>query len=372
MGPGDGVSAVDEETQGISLADRGECTVRSLHQCLKAPGLLLPQQRLHLREGLFYGVEVGRVGGQEHQRAAAALDELAHPFRLVHLQVVHDHDLPGLQVRAQEPLDVERESLPIGRPLYAHRRAHPLRRDRADERHVLVPVLGRLPACPLALGRPRPQRHHPDVSGGLVHEDKAPRVYTAVAPPPSAPGPFVSLGGTQRLFLSVHPSSWRMARLIVAKDTRTPRAPSHSSQWRSRVASSFSSSCSHNARLSSALERMRRLRPPERFGSRSSPSRRRLTQRLMVERETPKSSETSSRGRPRSTAPSTRSLRSFEYAFMTGVLAGTIRFANRSSWLPRRPVGLEVAVERRARHPYCLAHLPYGYLPVLEHRGGQR
>jgi hypothetical protein len=166
------------------------------------------------------------------------------------------------------------------------------------KRHVLVPVLGRLPVSPLALGRPRPLRHHANVGGGLVHEDEAPRVYAAVAPPPSAPGPFVALGGTQRLFLSVHPSFWRIARLIVANDTLTPRALSHRSQWRSRVASSFSSSCFHNARLSSALERMRRLRPPERSGSRSSPSRRRLTQRLMLERETPNSSETSSRGRP--------------------------------------------------------------------------
>src|SRR5215218_398389 len=166
----------------------------------------------------------------------------------------------------------------------------------------------------------------------LVHEDEAPRVYAAVAPPPSAPGPFVPLGGTQRLFLSVHLSFWRIARLIVANDTLTPRALSHSSQWRCRVASSFSSSCFHNARLSSAVERMRRLRPPERSGSRSSPSRRRLTQRLMVERETPNSSETSSRGRPRSTAPSTRSLRSFEYAFMADVLAGATRFANRSGY----------------------------------------
>jgi hypothetical protein len=56
------------------------------------------------------------------------------------------------------------------------------------------------PLGALALGRPRPKRHHPDVGGGLVHEDEAPRVYAAVAPPPSAPGPFVSLGGTQSVF----------------------------------------------------------------------------------------------------------------------------------------------------------------------------
>src|SRR5215213_245100 len=145
------------------------------------------------------------------------------------------------------------------------------------------------------------------------------------------------------VFLSVHPSFSRIARLMVAIDTRTPRALSHNSQWRSKVASSFSSSCFHSARLSSALERMRRLRPVERLGSRSSPWRRRFTQRLMVEREIPNGRETSSRGEPRSTASSTRNLRSFEYAFMAHVLAGTTQFTNRSN--PQHMMVLEVALE---------------------------
>jgi hypothetical protein len=41
-----------------------------------------------------------------------------------------------------------------------------------------------------------------------------------------------------------------------------------------------------------------------------------LSQRLMEGIETPKTSATSLRSMPRSTAPSTLSLRSFEYAFM--------------------------------------------------------
>src|SRR5918997_1488969 len=219
----DCVSAVGEEAKSILLADQRERPTRSFHQRSEAPGLRFPKQRLDLREGFLYGVEIGRIAWQEHQRATPPLDELAHPFSLVHLEVVHHHKLPVLQLWAQEVLDVERESLPVGRSLYAHRRAHPLQRDRGDERHVLVPVLGRLPVSPLAPGRPRPKRHHPDVGGGLVHEDEPPRIYAAVAPPPSASSLFVSFGGTQRLFLSVHPSFWRIARLIVASDTLTPR-----------------------------------------------------------------------------------------------------------------------------------------------------
>ena len=51
------------------------------------------------------------------------------------------------------------------------------------------------------------------------------------------------------------------------------------------------------------------------FGSTSPVSRRRLSQRLMVGIETPKTLATSLLGIPRSTASSTLSLRSLEYGF---------------------------------------------------------
>jgi hypothetical protein len=77
-----------------------------------------------------------------------------------------------------------------------------------------------------------------------------------------------------------------MARLIAEGETLTPRRSSHIWQCCSlRVASSFSSSCSHNALLSSALARRRRYRPVEVPGERSSPTLRFLIQRLSVVRE---------------------------------------------------------------------------------------
>ena len=103
-----------------------------------------------------------------------------------------------------------------------------------------------------------------------------------------------------------------MARLIAERETLTPRRSSHIWQWRSSVASSFSSSCSHSARLSSALARMRRLRPVEVPGERSSPSLLFLSHRFRVVRETEKVSTTSLLGIPRSTAPTALILNSFE------------------------------------------------------------
>jgi len=103
-----------------------------------------------------------------------------------------------------------------------------------------------------------------------------------------------------------------MARLIAEGETLTPRSSSQSSQWRSKVASSFSSSCCHKARFSSSVPRMRRLRPVEVPGERSCPSLLFLSHRLRVVREMEKVLTTSFLGIPRSTASTALILSSFE------------------------------------------------------------
>ena len=67
---------------------------------------------------------------------------------------------------------------------------------------------------------------------------------------------------------------------------------------------------------------MRLLRPGEGLGARSPPSRRRLSHRFTVGRETPKTRTTSALGSPRSTAASSLTLRSFEYAFIAAASHG--------------------------------------------------
>ena len=105
---------------------------------------------------------------------------------------------------------------------------------------------------------------------------------------------------------------------MVAADTLTPCLRSHSSQWRCSVASGFSSSWRHKARRSSAVLQMLGVLPGEGLGATSPVSRLRLAKRPMVATETPKRRTISLRGVPRSTAASTRNLRSFEYAFIPG------------------------------------------------------
>ena len=103
-----------------------------------------------------------------------------------------------------------------------------------------------------------------------------------------------------------------MARLMADKDTLTPVFSSQSSQWRSKVASSFASSWLHRSPSSSGVARMRRLLPVEIPGERSLPSLLIFSQRLRVVREMEKISTTSLLGMPQSTAARALILMSFE------------------------------------------------------------
>ena len=73
---------------------------------LAAAGCGLLQQRLDLREGLFDGREIRRIGRQKQQRAALALDQFAHPLSLVRAEIVQYDYLPGPERGRQYSFDV--------------------------------------------------------------------------------------------------------------------------------------------------------------------------------------------------------------------------------------------------------------------------
>ena len=228
--------------------------------------------------------------------------------------VVHDDDLPALQLRSQYVSHVESERLCIRRALNAKRRSHPLYGDRGDQRYVLSPSEAArcLPISPLSSWCPGVAWGESDVRRRLVQEHQSLGGHTPHSFSESTSLLLISLGGRQSLFLYVQPSFSRMARLMVATETQTPVFRCHSSQWSSRVASSFSSSWDHSILFSWSVARMRLLRPVEYLGDRSSPSRLFRSQRLRVAREIPKVSTTSLLGIPRWSAASVFILRSFE------------------------------------------------------------
>src|ERR671916_2942858 len=119
-----------------------------------------------------------------------------------------------------------------------------------------------------------------------------------------------------------------MLRLIVASETSTPVSSSKASQCSPRVRSGLDFKCpgSHALKASPFTEGL-----PGIFIVSTSPVwRLLLSQRLMVERETPKSSATSLLGMPRSIAASVFNLRSFEYAFIMDLFScRSATYANR-------------------------------------------
>lgn len=108
-----------------------------------------------------------------------------------------------------------------------------------------------------------------------------------------------------------------MLRLIVASETSMLLSSSKAWQCSLKVKSGLDFSCSGSHPLK-ALPFTEGL--PGILWMFTSPVwRLRLSQRLMVDRETPKRSVTSLLGMPRSMAESTFNLRSFEYAFMDSI-----------------------------------------------------
>src|SRR5215217_283499 len=130
---------------------------------------------------------------------------------------------------------------------------------------------------------------------GLIHEHQSPNVEARNQPPPQSPRSLIAFRGYLRLFLSGHPPGSRaMLRLIVASETSMPVSSKKASQCSLRVRWGFVFSCfgSHSLKASPFTDGL-----PGIFIVWTSPVwRLLLSQRSMVERETPKRSWTSFSG----------------------------------------------------------------------------
>src|SRR3712207_6787697 len=115
----------------------------------RAPSLRT--RALILLKASFYGVQVRRVGGQEHNLYSSRFDELPYPPWSVRPRPVEHHHLPLTKRGRQEEGSAPRrplEGFRVGGPFCCgHGGAHgSLEGDRGDEGGVLLPrFLGTLP-----------------------------------------------------------------------------------------------------------------------------------------------------------------------------------------------------------------------------------
>src|SRR5215467_2275171 len=95
------------------------------------------QMRLELAEGQFDWVEVRGIFRQVDQRRPGTLDRLRDARDLVHWQIIHEHDLPGLERWDQALLHIREEYRAVHRSFDYKRRRHPASAQGAHEGHRL-------------------------------------------------------------------------------------------------------------------------------------------------------------------------------------------------------------------------------------------
>lgn len=69
---------------------------------------------LHLGPTLLDGVEVRRVGRQVTERSPGLLDEFSDAIHFVRSQVIHDDQLAGFQLWAENLFQISQEDVSIG------------------------------------------------------------------------------------------------------------------------------------------------------------------------------------------------------------------------------------------------------------------
>src|SRR5919112_93680 len=100
----------------------------------------LAKDVLYFGESLLDGIQVRRVGGQEHELCSALFDELSYPLGAVCSEPVEHHNLPLTKLRSQEVFYVDLEDLGVRGALDTPRLSHPAEAHGGYEGSVLAAV----------------------------------------------------------------------------------------------------------------------------------------------------------------------------------------------------------------------------------------
>jgi hypothetical protein len=167
---------------------------------------------------LFWGPEIEKA----LELAAPRLDQLPHLGRFVGREVVHDHNVSGLQGRRQDVLYVSIEDFSVGGALNGHRLAHPAKGDRGQKRGVFAAIAWNLQVHAFAFSRVTIQGREGGVHSHFIYEHQLLGVdLRGHHNPPGGPYEFVSLCGALSPFLRVEPIR-AMTRHMVERLTESP------------------------------------------------------------------------------------------------------------------------------------------------------
>ena len=145
-----------------------------------APGVFdgsflgVPHPMLDLGEGLLDGVEIGRVWRQEPDPCACGPDGVTDGCGFMAAQIVHDHDVAGLQGRQQLLLDIGAEAFTVDRTVEDAWRGEFVATQRPQEgQGSPMAMRGEATQAPSPWA-PAAKRGHVGLDPRLIDEDQAP------------------------------------------------------------------------------------------------------------------------------------------------------------------------------------------------------
>jgi hypothetical protein len=192
---------VSEPRLSILWGDRWEVFCDGLVEGFACSRFCGTEQYFEFAPGLFDGVEVGRVRRQVEQIGTRGVDAFANALHFVRGEVVHDDQVSGLQLRAEDRVEVGEEDLGVGGGLNRHRGDHASEAYRAQDGEDLPVAFGRAFMHPRSLQAACEAPRHLRRDAALIEEDQLLRRGLADAGKvlfaPDAVGFRVALGGVE-------------------------------------------------------------------------------------------------------------------------------------------------------------------------------
>ena len=201
------VASVRDVVLAFGLREAIEQFADAFPEALSGPGRGSAEECFEFGEDLLDRIEVRRVGRQEAQLGAGALDGIARGFSLVAAEIVENDDVARPQARDEDLLDISGKAAAVNRAIEDRRRAHPVPAQGCQEGRGLPVTEGHAGNQPLAAPAATMRRCHVGLGPGLVDENEVARVERqALAQPSRTPGldvGTVEFGRGQGLFLRV-------------------------------------------------------------------------------------------------------------------------------------------------------------------------
>lgn len=142
-----------------------------------------------LGEDLLDGVQIGAAGWQKEQMRPGGADRLSDRRPLVTGEIVHHHNVSGVQCGDQFMVNVSGECFGIDRPVKDPGGVDAVMAQSRDKSHRIPVPVGGVALQTLPLGGPAPQRGHVGFRPGFINKDKPRGINPTLMAFPPIPEP---------------------------------------------------------------------------------------------------------------------------------------------------------------------------------------